>query len=65
VRVRRHYIEAWLDGSLIIHYDTDGNDLGSKDWSIDTPLGVGSQTSPTLFQVIELTEISGRGHPLR
>jgi hypothetical protein len=65
VRVRRHYIEAWLDGRLIIHYDTDGGDLGSNDWSIDTPLGVGSQTSPTLFQVIELTEVTGRGHPLR
>jgi hypothetical protein len=65
VRVRRHYIEAWLDGTLIIHYDTEGNDLGSKDWAIDTPLGVGSQTSPTLFQVIELTEVTGRGHRLR
>lgn len=65
VRVRKQYIEAWLDGSLIIHYDTDGRDLGSKDWAIDTPLGVGSQTSPTLFQVVELTEVTGRGHPLR
>ena len=65
VRVRRHYIEAWLDGAMIIHYDTDGADLGSKDWTIDTPLGVGSQMSPTTFEAIELTEISGVGHSLR
>jgi hypothetical protein len=65
VRVRRHYIEAWLDGAMISHYDTDGEDLGSKDWTIDMPLGVGSQLSPTTFQAIELTEVSGAGHPLR
>jgi hypothetical protein len=65
IKVRKNAIEAWLDGNLITHYDTTGEDLGAKDWRIDAPLGVGSQLSPTIFHTIELTEITGQGHPLR
>jgi hypothetical protein len=65
VCVRRKFIEAWFDGQMIIHYDTDGSELSSKDWAINTALGVGSQTSPTLFHTIELKEITGKGHALR
>jgi hypothetical protein len=65
VKVRKHSLEAWLDGNLIIHYDTDGQDLGAKDWKIDAPLGVGTQQSPTTFHTIEITEITGHGKPLR
>jgi hypothetical protein len=65
IRVRKHSIEAWLDGKLVTRYDTDGSDLASKDWAVSSPLGVGSQLSPTTFHNIELTEISGQGHALR
>lgn len=65
IKVRKNAIEAWLDGNLITRYDTNGDDLGAKDWRIDSPLGVGSQLSPTIFHTIELTEITGQGHPLR
>jgi hypothetical protein len=65
IKVRKNAIEAWLDGNLIAHYDTTGEDLGAKDWKIDAPMGVGSQLSPTIFHTIELTEITGKGHPLR
>jgi len=65
IRVRKHSIESWLDGKLITRYDTDGTDLASKDWAVSSPLGVGSQLSPTTFHTIELTEISGQGHALR
>jgi hypothetical protein len=65
IKVRKNAIEAWLDGNMIIHYDTTGEDLGAKDWNIGAPLGVGSQLSPTIFHTIELTEITGQGHPLR
>jgi hypothetical protein len=65
VKVRKNTIEAWLDGNMIVRYDTTGEDLGAKDWKIDAPLGVGSQLSPTIFHTIELTEITGAGRPLR
>jgi hypothetical protein len=65
VRVRKDSIEAWLDGKLLVRYETDGSDLSAKDWTITSPLGVGSQLSPTRFHTIELIEITGKGQPLR
>ncbi|HEY7119705.1 MAG TPA: hypothetical protein VH475_24150 [Tepidisphaeraceae bacterium] len=59
VRVRRNSIEAWLDGTLLTSYATDGTDLANRDWEI-TPcfLGVGSEVSATVFHKIELVEIN-------
>jgi hypothetical protein len=65
IKVRKNAIEAWLDGNMIIRYDTNGDDLSAKDWKIDAPLGVGSQLSPTVFHTIEITEITGQGRALR
>ncbi|MDB5322941.1 MAG: DJ/PfpI family protein [Phycisphaerales bacterium] len=65
VKVRKTFIEAWLDGNLITRYDTDGSDMSAKDWKVDAPLGVGTQLSPTIFHTIELTEITGTGRSLR
>jgi len=63
VKVRKNSIEAWLDGKLITRYETDGSDLASKDWQVERALGIGTQQSPTVFHRIELTELSGPGHP--
>jgi hypothetical protein len=65
VKVRKTFIEAWLDGNLLTRYDTDGADLTIKDWKIEAPLGLGTQLSPTTFHTIELTEITGQGRALR
>jgi DNA-directed RNA polymerase subunit RPC12/RpoP len=65
VKVRKTFIEAWLDGNLVTRYDTDGADVSIKDWKIEAPLGLGTQLSPTMVHTIEITEITGQGHPLR
>ena len=37
----------------------------NKGWGVPTPLGLGTQTSPTLIQAAEVVEVTGKGHALR
>lgn len=58
VRVRRNYIEGVVDGKVLVHHETDGNNLLSKEWSVTAPLGLGTCQSPTTFHRAELIEVS-------
>lgn len=66
VEVRKDSIAGYLDGNLLARYETDGSDLGVKsNWDVGpNSLGIGSYISPTVFHVVELIEIGGKGHPL-
>jgi hypothetical protein len=63
VKVRRTYIEAWLDGKRISRYETDGADLSmNKEWDLmGRPLGIGSYGNSVVFHAIEVAEIAGEG----
>jgi hypothetical protein len=66
LRVRTDRVEVYLDDQLLTHLPTTGSDLSNKGgWVAPTPLGLGSHVSPMLIHTAELTEVTGRGHPLR
>jgi hypothetical protein len=65
LRVRVDRVEAYLDGELLTRHLTSGTDFANKGWGVPTPLGLGTQTSPTLIQAAELVEVTGKGHALR
>jgi hypothetical protein len=65
LRVRVDRVEAYLDGELLTRHLTSGADFANRGWGVPTPLGLGTQTSPTLIQAAELVEVTGKGHPLR
>ncbi|HYE21663.1 MAG TPA: hypothetical protein VEA69_24670 [Tepidisphaeraceae bacterium] len=59
VKVRRGRIEAWVDGKRIAAHFTTGADLSNKDRPTGaSPLGIGSETSPTTFHKVTLTPIT-------
>ena len=68
VQVRNAGLKAFLDGRLIVEHRTDYSDLGNlPERSLRDPrlLGVGSFMSPTIFQTIEVLEVTGAGKRTR
>lgn len=67
VQVRRGGLAAYLDGKLVAEYKTDGSDLSVKPhWVIgDFPLGLGGSSNETLFHVVEIREVTGRGKSIQ
>jgi hypothetical protein len=64
VEVRKGSIAAYLDGKLVKEYKTDGSDLTSK-WDFrGLPLGICTIGNQSVFHVIEVVEVSGRGRPI-
>jgi hypothetical protein len=63
VQVRKGSVSAYLDGKLVVEYKTEGSDLGlTKHWSIgERFLGLGTEGTKTVFQIVEVREISGSG----
>jgi hypothetical protein len=64
VQVRNDSVTAYMDGKLVSRYGTDYADVSLYHyWSLkaDNAIGIGSGSSPTLFQMIEVTEVSGAG----
>jgi hypothetical protein len=67
VQVRRGYVAAYIDGRLISRHDTDFSDMTLEkklDLGSDS-IGLGTWQTVATFSVVELVEITGRGHPLR
>lgn len=65
VKVRKDSLAAYLDGELLSKCDTDGSDLAAGGWGDwGGVIGVGTYASPTTFQRIEVTEITGTGQVL-
>jgi hypothetical protein len=64
LKVRKDFIEATLDGKVVVHFDTDGTNLSrGKDWNLGRPrtLGIGSNSCAAIFHKIEVVEVSGKG----
>jgi hypothetical protein len=63
VQVRKGSITALINGKVVSHYKTDYSDLAlSRDWMVGgSALGLATDWSPTVFHVVEVTEISGPG----
>jgi len=61
VQVRRDHVAAYVDGKLVTQYKTDYSDLSMPPIYEIGPnlLGLGTYSSPTLFSVIEVTEVTG------
>jgi hypothetical protein len=66
VKVRKDGLAAYLDGTLVAEYKTDGSDLSvTPHWNIgESPLGIGTSSNETVFHVAEIREVTGRGHPI-
>jgi hypothetical protein len=69
LQVRRHGTTAWFDGAVVSRTPADHTGLTSPVVYDLTgrprTLGIASWQAPTLFQVIEVVEISGQGTSLR
>ena len=64
VQVRKTGVKAFLDGALVIQWSTDYSDLSNPPaWKLrdDQCLGVASWNSPTVFDKIEIEEVTGSG----
>lgn len=64
VKVRDDSVAAYMNGQLVCFYKTDYSNLHiSHPWSVGDGdfLGVASDASPTLFEVIEVTEVNAAG----
>ncbi|HEX7900680.1 MAG TPA: protein kinase [Planctomycetota bacterium] len=64
VQVRRTGLRAFLDGREVAARETSFSDMAiPAAWSLRNTgvLGIGSHRSPTVFQRVDLLEISGRG----
>jgi hypothetical protein len=64
VQVRAEGVKAFLDGRLILSWDTDFADISLNPfWKLRNTLrlGVGSHESETIFRRMELLEVSGKG----
>ncbi len=64
VSVRGKNVQVFLDDKRIISYDTNGGDLSiNDDWKMSRTdvLGLGSQETPSVFSLLMLREIGGRG----
>jgi hypothetical protein len=62
LEVRKNSVAAYLDGKLLVRYDTDGSDLSTKkNWEVGQgSLGIGSYLNSTVFHKVEVVERSAR-----
>jgi hypothetical protein len=62
VKVRKAYIEGWLDGKMLSHYNTNGSDLTmNPGWHLNgNQIGLGAMC-PTTFHAAEVVEVHGHG----
>ena len=64
IKVRKDSITTYLDGREILSYRTDYSEFtGVKD-ADSRGVGIGAWSSPTVFHVIEIIEVTGQGKPL-
>lgn len=64
VQIRRTGAKVFLDGKELLQHKTDFADLSlPADWRLRNSgvLGLGSHRSPTVFQRIDILEVTGRG----
>ena len=67
IKVRRDQVEAVMDGKVLITHKTDFKELGCDDWRelLDrNVLGIYCD-DPTVFQTIQVVEITGTGKQSR
>lgn len=64
VKVRKNYVEGYLDGHMLSHYNTSGSDLTmNPGWHLDgNQIGIGAMC-PTTFHSAEVVDVNGRGKP--
>jgi hypothetical protein len=68
VQVRRKSVAAFVNGVLILKYETDYHDLTMEDyWALhdSRALGLGAQETSLTFHCIEVSEIAGQGRLTR
>ena len=68
VQVRKDGVKAFIDGKLVKEYKTSYEDLASHSMfrlRNESLLGIASFKGVTIFQKIELVEVSGKGKRLR
>ena len=66
VQIRNGYIAAYIDGRPAVRYSTDYSDLSiTEGHSVgQDAIGLCTWKTPTAFNLVELVEVTGHGHPL-